>query len=179
MRRRLASILAPLTLLATMGGAVLTAPAAHAYGPLAQWQIGFSANCDNPKLCGQDGLGGFWSWAEFDTDNTADAQLTGCGHLQGPPIPGSTGAGHYSDEVDGWFIAPGITGLSSRWWMPPGLVPVWRPFRAPLSLLPRQRPATLRQHRNERSTEPRMEGTGSPQDRAGHRTAIRGTMSPG
>ncbi len=115
MRRRLASILAPLTLLATMGGAVLTAPAAHAYGPLAQWQIGFSANCDNPKLCGQDGLGGFWGWAEFDTDNTADAQLTGCGHLQGPPIPGSTGAGHYSDEVDGWFIAPGITGLDDFW----------------------------------------------------------------
>jgi hypothetical protein len=115
MRRRLALLLAPLVGAATLGALVLTGPTASAYGRKAQWQIGFSANCNNPTICGQDGLGGFWGWAEFDSDNTADAQLTGCGHLVGPHIPGTSGAGHYSDEVDGWFIAPGSTGLDDFW----------------------------------------------------------------
>jgi hypothetical protein len=78
-----------------------SAPAANAYGKKAVWQIALSANCNNPKLCGDEGLGGFWGWAEFDSDNTADAEFTGCGHLQGG---GGGGAGHESIEVDGWFI---------------------------------------------------------------------------
>jgi hypothetical protein len=78
-----------------------SAPAAHAYGNKALYQIGLSANCNNPSLCGADGLGGFWGWAEFDSDNTADAQFAGCGHLQGG---GGGGAGHESVEVDGWYI---------------------------------------------------------------------------
>src|SRR5579859_2672726 len=39
------------------------APAAHAYGRLAQYQIGLSFNCNNTAYCGTD-LGGFWGWAE-------------------------------------------------------------------------------------------------------------------
>jgi hypothetical protein len=78
----------------------LSAPAANAYGRNAQYQIAISQNCDNPDICGPD-LGGFWGWAEFDSDNTADAQFTGCGHTQGG---GGAGAGHTSIEVEGWYI---------------------------------------------------------------------------
>src|SRR5258708_20157942 len=61
------------------------APSARAYGQLAQWQIGLSFNCNNVAICGANGLGGFWGWAEFDSHNTPDAQVTGCGHLQRRP----------------------------------------------------------------------------------------------
>lgn len=79
---------------------LLRVPSAHAYGRLAQWQVGLSFNCDNPTYCQQ--LGGFWGWAEFDSDNTADAQLTGCQHFQGGP---AGGAQHMSVSATGWTIA--------------------------------------------------------------------------
>jgi hypothetical protein len=76
------------------------APSARAYGRLAQWQVGMSFNCNNVALCGPQ-LGGFWGWAEFDSDNTADAQLTDCEHQQGGP---AGGAHHVSIDAIGWTI---------------------------------------------------------------------------
>jgi hypothetical protein len=76
------------------------APMAHAYGRLAQYQIGLSFNCNNSKYCGAD-LGGFWGWAEFDSDNTADAQLAGCQHFSGS---GPAGAQHFASDAQGWYI---------------------------------------------------------------------------
>jgi len=81
---------------------LVRAPSAHAYGPLAQWQIGLAFNCNNPTICQQGGLGGFWGWAEFDSNNTGDAQLTGCQHLQGGR---AGGAQHFSVNATGWTIA--------------------------------------------------------------------------
>lgn len=80
---------------------LVRAPSAHAYGRLAQWQIGLSFNCNNVAVCGPDNLGGFWGWAEFDSDNTADAQLTGCQHFQGGP---AAGAQHFSVDATSWTI---------------------------------------------------------------------------
>jgi hypothetical protein len=74
-------------------------PSAHSYGSLAQWQIGLSFNCDNPTFCSD--LGGFWGWAEFDSDNSGDAEVAGCDHLQGGP---AGGAQHISIEITGWTI---------------------------------------------------------------------------
>jgi len=82
--------------------AVMRVPASHAYGPLAQWQIGVSFNCNNPTYCGSQ-LGGFWGWVEFDSDNTADAEVAGCEHLQGGR---AGGAQHISIDVTGWTIGP-------------------------------------------------------------------------
>jgi len=79
-----------------------------AYGSAAQWQITISANCDNLSPCGADNLGGFWLWAEFDNDGTADATITGCGHLQGGG--GFAGAGHLNVDARSWTIAPGSAG---------------------------------------------------------------------
>jgi hypothetical protein len=56
MRRGIAlSILVTMT--AVVG--VVSAPQAGAYGSAALWQIGISANCNNPTVCGADQLGGF------------------------------------------------------------------------------------------------------------------------
>ncbi len=79
------------------------APAAHAYGPTALWQIGLSENCDNPSVCGATNLGGFWGWAEFDSGGLGDAELTGCGHLQGGP---AGGAQHFSADITSWTVGP-------------------------------------------------------------------------
>ncbi len=84
------------------------APAAHAYGSTALWQIGMSFNCDNPSICGSQNLGGFWGWAEFDSGSTGDAQLTGCSHLQGSGP--AAGAQHISVDVTGWTIKSGSAG---------------------------------------------------------------------
>src|SRR6266545_1962075 len=84
--------------LALLGSGLATAPSAGAYGSAALWQIGLSFNCNNPSLCGSE-LGGFWGWAEFDSDNTADAQLVGCGHLQGGR---AQGAQHFSVDAHSW-----------------------------------------------------------------------------
>jgi hypothetical protein len=80
--------------------ALMRTHTAQAYGRLAQWQIGLSFNCDNPTFCGSQ-LGGFWGWAEFDSDNTGDAEVTGCEHLQGGR---AGGAQHVSIDVTGWTI---------------------------------------------------------------------------
>ncbi|TMB79458.1 MAG: hypothetical protein E6J52_02645 [Chloroflexi bacterium] len=101
--KRLTSVLAVVAL--TLALLVAGGHPAHAYGKLAVWQIGLSFNCNNPALC--QSLGGFWGWAEFDSDNTADAQLTGCQHLQGGR---AGGAMHISAEADGWYIAAGSAG---------------------------------------------------------------------
>src|SRR5215471_12850543 len=73
---------------------------AHAYGNTALWQVGLSFNCDNPSVCGATNLGGFWGWVEFDSGGLGDAELTGCGHLQGGPASGAQppfgGADHIS-----------------------------------------------------------------------------------
>jgi hypothetical protein len=82
------------------GLTALSAPAAGAYGPTAEYQIGISQNCNNPDICGPF-LGGFWGWVEFDNDNTADAQLAFCGHEQGG---GGGSAGHFAAEAEGWYI---------------------------------------------------------------------------
>jgi hypothetical protein len=74
---------------------------AHAYGSTALWQVGLSFNCDNPSVCGATNLGGFWGWVEFDSGGLGDAELTGCGHLQGGP---GGGAQHFSVDITSWTI---------------------------------------------------------------------------
>lgn len=73
---------------------------ASAYGGKAQYQVGFSFNCDNQTspFCAPTAftLGGEWGWYAFNSDGTFDAQITFCGHGQG-----LTGAGH--ESVDGWW----------------------------------------------------------------------------
>lgn len=102
------SLVAAVALVAGAGGGT---PSAQAYGPNAVWQIALSFNCDNPAICQH--LGGFWGWAEFDSDNTGDAQLTGCDHLLGGP---AGGAQHFSSNATGWYIAPDPqTGMPVFW----------------------------------------------------------------
>jgi len=79
--------------------AAAAATARADYGPLAEYQVAISSNCNNPSACGPN-LGGFWGWAVFNTDHTADAELTGCGHLVGG---GGGGAGHFHADAQ-WFI---------------------------------------------------------------------------
>jgi hypothetical protein len=102
--RRLIVLAAAVSMMALVG-ATAGAPA-HAYGRAAQWQIGLSFNCNNSSLCGSQ-LGGFWGWAEFDNDNTADAQLTDCEHIKGGR---AGGAHHFSADVHSWTVAPGSAG---------------------------------------------------------------------
>lgn len=98
-------------------------PAAHAEGTGSAdnvWQIGLSENCNNASACASNGgTGGFWGWAEFDqptamapnSGNSADAQLTGCGHtVGGVGGPGGAGAGHMSMDATSWVIGPGSAG---------------------------------------------------------------------
>ncbi len=81
-RRKLLACTVPVTLaVAAFLTPIVNATSASAYGSAAQWQIGISGNCNNPSVCGADQLGGFWGWAEFDNDNTAHAEITGCDHL--------------------------------------------------------------------------------------------------
>lgn len=94
-------------LVAALAAAAVTvataAPATADYGPLAEYQVGISFNCNNPDFCGSD-LGGFWGWAVFNTDGTADAELTGCGHLAGGPGGGGGGAEHFHADAETWFV---------------------------------------------------------------------------
>ena len=71
-----------------------------------EWQVGFSFNCDNPSVCGADGLGGFWGWYAFYSDGTGDAALTGCGHTVHGGGPGSAGAGHENVDIEAWHVDP-------------------------------------------------------------------------
>jgi len=96
--------------------ALSTPLAGHAYGNLALWQIAISGNCDNPSLCaGTGGTGGFWVWAEFDSDNTGDATVTDCDHLVGGPtaVQQTSGAHHVNIDIRSWTIAPGSAGPST------------------------------------------------------------------
>jgi hypothetical protein len=86
----------------------VTIPVVHAYGSAALWQIAASQNCNNPAFCTPT-QGGFWLWAEFDSDGTGDATATGCGHLV---AAGSSGAGadHFNANIQGWTVMPGSAG---------------------------------------------------------------------
>jgi hypothetical protein len=106
--RRLVVLIATISMLA-LAGIMATSSPAGAYGNTALWQIGISGNCNNPAVCG-DELGGFWGWVEFDSDNTGDATIAGCGHLQGRQLPGSSGAEGMRIDITGWTIAPGSAG---------------------------------------------------------------------
>ena len=117
---------------ALIGAAALAAAfagSAGAYGGGAShdmWQVGLSFNCDSPTLCVEQGLGGFWGWAEFDrwSDGsiTGDIKGAGCGHTIGG---GGAGAGPtdvdiyaaHIDPISGYFIIdsasdPGFEGPS-------------------------------------------------------------------
>jgi hypothetical protein len=107
--RRPVVLIAIVSMLAFAGIMATSAPAG-AYGNTALWQIGISGNCDNPAVCGADQLGGFWGWVEFDSDNTGDATIADCGHLQGRQLPGSSGAEGMRIDITGWTIAPGSVG---------------------------------------------------------------------
>jgi hypothetical protein len=106
------------SLLAAVFAAIITvvvgigaATAKADYGPLAEYQVAISFNCNNAGFCGPD-LGGFWGWAVFNTDGTADAELTGCGHLQGGPGGGGGGAGHMHVDAPEWFV-----GANGNFWV--------------------------------------------------------------
>lgn len=107
-RRRVLTI-GSASVLALALGAELAPAALAEYGPLAVYQTTFSMNCNNPSVCGPN-LGGFWGWAVFNSDGTADAQLTGCDHMQGGGP--AAGAQHFSSDVSGtaqnpgWYIGP-------------------------------------------------------------------------
>lgn len=106
MKRRflLAAVLAAGALMASG----LSASPAGAYSSAAQWQIAISFNCNNATLCGGGG-GGTWIWAEFDNDGTADATVTGCGHLVAAH-GAFAGADHVNIDAHSWTIAPGSAG---------------------------------------------------------------------
>jgi hypothetical protein len=93
----------------TLGVSVAAAGSASAtYGPLAQYQITLSVNCNNPSVCG-DNLGGDWGWAVFNSDGTGDLQATFCFHLLGM----GGGAGHADVDIFAWHIAGGVFVIDS------------------------------------------------------------------
>src|SRR6266699_1469722 len=97
------STAAATTMLAAAVLLLAGAPIASAsYGKLAQYQVGFSQNCNNPQYClgGEEGLGGSWGWVVFNSDGTGDLQITFCGHLQGQ----GGGAGHEDVDIFAWHI---------------------------------------------------------------------------
>ena len=79
---------------------VIAAAPAQAYGTDHVYQLTFSLNCNDrtSPLCAPDmfTLGGVWGWIEPDSDGTADATVTFCGHGQG-----FNGAFH--ENLDGVF----------------------------------------------------------------------------
>jgi hypothetical protein len=104
-RSLMAVVLPGATMLGLLTGAWGAAPA-QAYGTDHVYQLTFSLNCDNrtSPLCAPDafGLGGAWGWIEPDSDGTADATLTFCGHGQG-----QNGAFHQNLDGVPWTIVPG------------------------------------------------------------------------
>jgi hypothetical protein len=118
MKNRKRRLLAAFAIMVATTVAMLGASAAPALayghnGSLNVWQIGLSANCNNPSVCGSE-LGGFWGWVVFTQDpatgeTDADAELTGCGHMVRAGGPGLAGADHFSVEGE-WIIAPGSAG---------------------------------------------------------------------
>ena len=89
--------------------ASILASAHAAYGNTAQWQVGFSGNCQTPTTCG--GTFGFWGWCEFGgssgsttagtTGTSGDCQVTVYARsaLGEPNNPT-----HLSIDVAGWTI---------------------------------------------------------------------------
>ncbi len=102
-------------LVAAVALAAGLASSAGAYGGGAghdMWQVGLSFNCNNPAVCGEDELGGFWGWAEFDrsvdgAQTWGDFEGSFCVHTLGG---GGAGAGHVSIEIESWEIKPGDAG---------------------------------------------------------------------
>ena len=104
-------MLAALAGIASLAGGLSTS--AKGYGGGAahdMWQVGLSFNCNNAAFC-EDGLGGFWGWAEFDRFSdgsiTGDAEFAGCGHTTRGGGPGEAGAGHSSVDITAAHIGPG------------------------------------------------------------------------
>jgi hypothetical protein len=96
MRRLSRFLVAGTGAVALLGGGLITAGPAHAYGNTAVYQLTVSANCNNRNspLCGPQGFGygGFWGWIELDGNSsggTADVQLTFCSHGGGAAQHGS------------------------------------------------------------------------------------------
>jgi hypothetical protein len=95
-----------------IGGFALLAPAtAGATGSDysgAQFQVTFSLNC-NQASCEKDagGLGGAWGWVALLPDNSANAEITLCGHTGPGGGPHSAGAFHISAD-GGWEELTGV-----------------------------------------------------------------------
>jgi hypothetical protein len=104
-RRSLLTIAAPAAMVTAMVGGAWGAPAAQAYGTDHVYQLTYSLNCNDRSspLCAPDvfGLGGAWGWIEPDSDGTADATATFCGHGQG-----FNGAFHENLDEIPWAIVP-------------------------------------------------------------------------
>jgi hypothetical protein len=100
----ISSLLALTTLLL---GAV---PLGHAYGA-AQWQTGFSGNCNNMSLCG--GISGFWGWCDFagsttaTTGTNADCEISFY-FFNNTAGPTSFVALTESIQGTAWSVAPGF-----------------------------------------------------------------------
>jgi len=126
MRRRLTRIIVLGSMLATLTVASASSQAL-AYGNVEQWQIGFSATCNNTSLCPaasgifqSPGTFGFWGWCAFGgsngssavgtTGNTADCQFS---FYTRPPVDNVT---HFTYDVTGWIIKAG----SALLFVPPG-----------------------------------------------------------
>ncbi len=99
---KLTLLVSAITLLAIAPSAI---PRANAYGNLAVWQIGLSANCNNPDFC-TPFQGGFWGWVEWDSDGTGDAAFAGCGHLVAAGPVHMAGADSIRADLTGWYINP-------------------------------------------------------------------------
>src|SRR3989454_3518308 len=95
-------------ILAALSVLSIGVPVVHAYGNTGLWQIAVSQNCNNPSFCTLF-QGGFWLWAEFDSDGTGDATGTGCAHLVAAGSPGA-GADHFNADIQGWVVMPGSAG---------------------------------------------------------------------
>jgi len=104
-RHALLVMLVPGAMIAATVGGVFGTSVAQAYGTDHVYQLTYSLNCDNraSPLCAPSafGLGGAWGWIEPDSDGTADAQATFCGHQQG-----FNGATHVSLNVT-WSTVDG------------------------------------------------------------------------
>ena len=104
--------LAVLCGLVAVTGLFAFAGSAHAGGidySHAQYQVTFSLNCNNPTAPCQQifGLGGIWGWIALLPNNTANAQVTDCGHTVHGGGPGEAGAEHSSfDSTWETFSSP-------------------------------------------------------------------------
>jgi len=108
-------VLAVICLVAALFVSFGARSASAAYGNKAEYQVGFSLNCDNktqPFCTSVVGLGGEWGWFVFNNDGTFSAQITFCGHSQGGSGAGHVGFGGIWTTGDP--IDPPIWGQSSN-----------------------------------------------------------------